>query len=124
MESADKFVAETNVIIGLAIQAHKELGYGFREKTYENALFVLLKQNNVPFETQKRYPIIFHGEKIDEFIPDLIIYGKIIVDLKTIPRISDIEIGQMLNYLKVTNLELAPILNFKNPRLEIKRVAN
>jgi GxxExxY protein len=123
MESGDKYSAETNEIIGLAIQAHKELGHGFREKTYENALLVLLKQHNIPFETQKRYPIIFHGEKIDEFIPDLIIYGKIIVDLKTIPQISDLEIGQMLNYPKVTNLELALILNFKNPRLEIKRVA-
>lgn len=62
-------------------------------------------------------------KKFDEFIPDLIIFGKIIVDLKTIPSITDVELGQMLNYLKVTKLELGLILNFKNSRLEIKRVA-
>lgn len=64
MESGEKYQNETNQIIGLAIKAHKDIGYGFREKTYENAFLVLLRKNGIPYETQKRYPIIYYSEKI------------------------------------------------------------
>ncbi len=104
------------------MQAHTELGYGFREKTYENAIVVLLKKHGIAYSQQTNFPIIFHGEKIDEFIPDLIIYGKIIVDVKTIDQITNTEIGQMLNYLKVTGHKLAIIINCKNKKLEVRRV--
>ena len=60
--------------------------------------------------------------KVGEFIPDLIVSGKVVVDTKTIPRITDHEIGQMLNYLRVTRLEVGLILNFKYSKLEFRRV--
>jgi GxxExxY protein len=99
------------------------LGHGFREKTYENALVYLLSKNNIPFQQQPKFPVIFDGVKIDEFIPDLILLNNIIVDTKTIERITDNEIGQMLNYLRITKLKLGLIINFKHAKLEYRRVS-
>lgn len=117
------FREESHRVVGCAMEVHRELGHGFREKGYENALTVLFRQQQIPFLQQPRFPLTFRGVKIDEFIPDLIVYEKIIVDTKTIDRIGQVEVGQMLNYLRATGLRLAIILNFKNPKLEFRRVA-
>jgi GxxExxY protein len=117
------FENETHTILQFCFQITNTLGHGFREKTYENALVHLLGRNNIPHLQQPRYPVIFDEVKIDEFIPDLIIYNNIIVDLKTIESITENEIGQMLNYLRVTKLKLALIINFKHARLQYRRVS-
>jgi GxxExxY protein len=118
-----KLSEETSTILRFAFQIGNTLGHGFREKTYENALVHLLKKNEIPYQQQSKYPIIFDGEKIDEFIPDLVVFGKIIVDLKTIDQIGNYEIGQMLNYLKVTKLTLGLIINFKTPKITYRRIS-
>jgi len=76
----------------------------------------------IPFLQQPRFPIIYREKQVSEFVPDLIAFDKIIVDTKVIERITDHEIGQMLNYLKVTGLPVGLILNFKNSKLEFRRV--
>ena len=125
MESEDPpflYAEESRRIIAAAMAVHNEVGYGFREKTYENSLVVAFQQEGIDYHQQPRFPVVFRGVKVDDFVPDLIAFGKIIVDAKAVDRISNAEIGQMLNYLRVTGLKLALLLNFKNPKLEIRRV--
>jgi len=99
-----------------------EVGSGLLEKVYENSLTVLFKQNGVAFDQQRRFPVLFRGVQVGEFIPDLIAFNSVIVDTKVIDRITDHERGQMLNYLRITKLRVGLILNFKNARLEFERI--
>ena len=114
--------AETEQIIGFAFEVLNEVGHGLHEKIYENALVVLFKQNSVAFDQQRRFPVLFRGVEVGEFIPDLIAFGSVIVDTKVIDRITDHECGQMLNYLRITKLRVGLILNFKHARLEFERI--
>jgi GxxExxY protein len=114
---------ETDAIIGSSYAVLNELGHGFHEKPYENSLVVEFGHRGIVFSQQPRYPIIYRGVQVSEYVPDLIVFGKIIVDTKVIDRITDLEVGQMLNYLKITGLAVGLILNFKNPKLEFRRVA-
>lgn len=99
-----------------------ELGHGFIEKPYENALVVEFEQHKIPCRQQSRYDILYKGVSVGTYIPDLIAFEKIVVDTKVIDRITDHEIGQMLNYLKITGLKVGLIINFKRAKLEWKRV--
>jgi GxxExxY protein len=114
--------AETEKIIGFSFEVLNEVGHGLNEKIYENSLTVLFKQNGVAFDQQRRFPVLFRGVEVGEFIPDLIAFGSVIVDAKVIDRITDHERGQMLNYLRITKLKVGLIINFKNARLEFERV--
>ena len=114
--------AETEKLIGFAFEVLNEVGRGLHEKIYENSLTVLFKLNAVAFDQQRRFPVLFRGVEVGEFIPDLIAFGSVIVDTKVIDRITDHERGQMLNYLRITKLRVGLILNFKNARLEWERV--
>ena len=116
------YKAESKQIIGCAMEVLNELGHGFHEKPYENALVVEFQFRGIPYEQQKLYEILYKQEKVGDYIPDLLAFGKIVVDAKVIEKISDREIGQMMNYLKITGYRLGYILNFKNPKLEWKRV--
>ena len=114
--------AETEAIIGFAFEILNEVGHGLNEKIYENALTVLFKLNGIAFDQQRRFPVLFRGIEVGQFVPDLIAFGSVIVDTKVIDRITDHERGQMLNYLRITKLRVGLIMNFKNARLEFERV--
>jgi len=88
--------AETEKIIGFAFEILNEIGHGLNEKIYENSLTVLFKLNNIAFDQQRSFPVFFRGGEVGEFIPDLIVFGSVIVDAKVIDRITDRERGQML----------------------------
>lgn len=105
------------------MEVSNAIGHGLYEKVYENALVVELGINDIAVEQQKNFPVIYKTVEVGKFIPDLICFEKIIVDTKTIPVISDREIGQMMNYLKITGMEVGLVINFKHARLEWKRVA-
>ena len=77
---------------------------------------------NIPYSQQEKYSVTYKGTPIGEYIPDLIVFDKIIIETKTVDRITDHERGQMLNYLKITRLSVGLILNFKNPKLEYERL--
>ena len=113
---------ETEKVIGFAFDVLNEIGHGLNEKIYENSLVVLFKQNGIAFDQQRRFPVLFRGVQVGEFVPDLITFGSVIVDTKVIDRITDVERGQMLNYLRITKLRVGLILNFKKPKLEFERV--
>ena len=92
------------------------------EKPYENALVVEFGLKNIPYKQQPRFDVVYKGVKVGDYIPDLIVFDKIVVDTKTIDRITDVERGQILNYLKITQLKVGLILNFKKPKLEWERL--
>ncbi|MGL5017429.1 MAG: GxxExxY protein, partial [Luteolibacter sp.] len=111
-----------DAIIGSAFDVLNEIGHGFHEKPYENSLVVEFGFRQIPFLQQPRYPLTYRGIQVSEYIPDLIAFGLVIVDTKVIERITDHEVGQMLNYLRITALPVGLILNFKNSKLEFRRV--
>lgn len=114
--------AETHQIIGCSMEVIKELGHGFNEKIYENALVVEFGLRGIPFVQQPEYPVVYKAANVGTYIPDLTCFHSVVVDTKTIEKITDHEIGKMLNYLKVTGLEVGLIVNFKYAKLEWKRV--
>ncbi|MCK5331101.1 MAG: GxxExxY protein [Candidatus Marinimicrobia bacterium] len=109
-------------IIGAAMEVHKELGPGFLESVYEEAFIVELKRLNISFEQQKKYYVNYKGIDIKEYYCDLVIDDKVIVELKAIKQIGDIERAQILNYLKVTKLRLGLLINFGGESLEYERI--
>jgi len=113
---------ESQQIVGAAIEVLNIIGHGFHEKPYENALAVEFRLRNIPYEQQKLYDIMYKEQKVGDYIPDLIAYNKVVIDTKVIERITDREIGQMMNYLKVTGFRLGYLLNFRRPKLEWKRI--
>mgnify|MGYP001270288747 FL=1 len=113
---------ETRQIIGSAIEVLNTLGHGLLEKPYENALVVEFQRRRIPYKQQPRFDVVYKGVKVGEYVPDLIVFEKVVVDAKVIEKITDHEIGQVLNYLKITRLNLGLILNFRCARLEWKRV--
>jgi len=117
------FKEETDQIIGSAFSVLNALGHGFHEKPYENALAVEFRHRGIPYDQQRRFPVCYSDVKVSEFVPDLIAFDKVIIDTKVVERIGDHEIGQMLNYLRITGLQVGLILNFKNAKLEFRRVS-
>ena len=113
---------ETHQIIGSAMEVLNEIGHGFHEKIYENALVVEFGLRRIPVSQQPDFPVIYKSVNVGSYVPDLICFEQVIVDAKTIEEITDHEIGRMLNYLKVTNLQVGLLINFKPPKLEFKRI--
>ena len=112
----------TGKIVGCAMALHNEIGHGLREKTYERALCIELKNTDLSYSQQEEFPVFYRDEKVDTYVPDLIVEQGVIVDTKTVETISDAEIGQMLNYLRIAVVEVGLIMNFKYPKLQFKRV--
>src|SRR6188472_1831498 len=95
-------------------------GHGLHEKIYENCLCVEFRR--ISYNQQERHQVLSKGELVGEYIPDLVVQHQLIVDTKTIDRITDHERGQRLNYLRITALPVGIILNFKQARLEWERL--
>ena len=112
----------TRKIIGAAMEVHRVLGAGFVESVYEESLAIEFGLRKIPYERQKPIDVIYKGRVAKHFICDFIVYGKIIVELKAIKEISDIEQAQVLNYLKSSELNLGLLLNFGSSSLEVKRL--
>jgi GxxExxY protein len=113
---------ETQRIIGCAMEVLNGLGHGLLEKPYENALVVEFGSRGIPYRQQPTFDVVYRGVRVGEYVPDLIVFDAVVVDAKVIEEITDHEIGQIINYLKITGLKVGLILNFKRARLEWKRV--
>lgn len=110
-------------IIGAAIEVHKELGPGFLEAVYQEALEIELGSRNIPFQAQKCVEIFYKNRTLNkEYIADFICYDKIIVEIKALEKLSGKEEAQILNYLKATRLRVGLLINFgSHGKLEWKR---
>lgn len=112
----------TEKIIGCAYTVSNALGAGFLEKVYENALAVELRNKQLNYKQQFPINVAYNGVVVGEYVSDLIIESKIIVELKASKSIDDSHVAQCLNYLKATNMRVGLIINFGKPKVEIKRV--
>ncbi|PYL09328.1 MAG: GxxExxY protein [Verrucomicrobia bacterium] len=109
-------------VIGAAIAVLNELKPGLDEKLYERALIIELKQRGHTISVQSSFPVFYRGELIGNLIPDLIVDNAVIVDPKVVAAFTDTHVAQMIGYLNIAQLDLAILINFKNARLEWKRV--
>ena len=109
-------------IIGCAMTVLNTLRPGLDEKRYENALVIELGKRGHRVQQQAQFPVHYDGQLIGTLIPDLIVDALVIVDPKVVSAFNDNHLAQMLGYLNITNLDLALLLNFKNAKLEWKRI--
>jgi GxxExxY protein len=112
----------TDRIIAAAIRVHKELGPGFLEILYEQALAIELASSDISFERQKPIPILYRGRVIGEHRLDLLVAGKVVIELKATSALEDIHFAIVRSYLKATGVHDALLLNFASVKLTVKRV--
>ena len=114
----------TRSVIGAAMAVLNELKPGLDEIFYERALVLELMALGHLADQRHEYPVHYRGHFLGNLIPDLIVDNKVIVDPKVVTAFNETHIAQMLGYLNITGLKLALLLNFKNARLEWKRIIN
>ena len=109
-------------IIGIAMEVHRELGPGFLEKVYENSMMLLLKEKGIEAKQQYPIPVHFKGTKIGEYFADILVDDKVILELKTVDKITNLFRAKAIHYLKATENKLAIIINFKSESLQYERI--
>lgn len=112
----------TYCVIGLAMEVHNKLGVGFLEKVYENALMVAFRRDGIHAQQQAPIKIHFEYVVVGDYVADILIEDKLILELKAVEAITAIHRAQVINYLKATGIRLALILNFGNPKLQHERI--
>ncbi|HMO25299.1 MAG TPA: GxxExxY protein [Tepidisphaeraceae bacterium] len=118
------FRDECYAIVGAAMAVHNELGAAFLEAVYHEAMEIELRERGIPFQSQVALPITYKGHVLRKaYIADFICFGKIIVEIKAISRLSKTDSAQAINYLAATGLRLAVLINFGDPaRLDWERI--
>ena len=112
----------TFAIIGAAMEVHRQLGCGFLEAVYQEALELELTGRGVPFRREVELPISYKGQRLNiTYRADFVCYDSVIVELKALAKIGGTEEAQILNYLKASECEIGLLLNFGAPSLEYKR---
>ncbi len=112
----------TDKIIKAGFEVYNQLGTGFVESVYEEAFVHELNLQNIAFEQQKAIDVYYKEKKVKQFFCDLVVEDKVIVELKAIKNITELEMAQVINYLKAANLEVGLLLNFGSKSLEFKRL--
>jgi GxxExxY protein len=110
----------TYAINGTVFEVNRALGAGFLEKVYENALLIELKERGLKAESQVPIKVFYKEKVVGEYVADLLVEGKVIVELKTVEELDKIHEAQLLNYLKATGIQAGLLINFKHPKAEIK----
>lgn len=114
---------EVFAIVGAAMEVSNELGSGFLEAVYQEALGIEFADRGIPFAAQVPIEIMYKGRRLSkEYIPDFICYEQIIVEIKALKQLTSNEEAQLLNYLKATGKPVGILINFGSPRLEWKRM--
>ena len=114
---------EAYKIVGACFEVHKELGSGFLEKVYHEALAIILAENHIPYEHEKELAIHFKGKLLNQkYYADFVCYDKIIIEIKTVSELNDIHRAQVLNYLKATGYKLGLLINFSKTSLQYERL--
>ena len=114
---------ESYKIRGALFAVHNELGCGFLERVYQDALEVEFRLRNIPYEREKAIQIVYKGEPLGEpYRADFVCYGKVIIELKSVSEILDVHRAQIINYLKATKMKLGFLVNFGEENLKIERI--
>lgn len=112
----------TEAILGCAIKVSRELGPGFLERVYENALAIEMRHAGLRFAQQKGLEVWYRGEPAGLFSADFLVEGRVLLELKAVKALDESHLAQGLNYLRSTGLEVCLLLNFGGPKLEIRRL--
>lgn len=112
----------TETILGCCFDVMNELGVGFLESVYKNALLIALKEKGLKVEVEKRFQVMFRERKIGLYIADLVVEGKVIIELKCCESLLGEHQAQLINYLKVSSILVGLLVNFRKRKLEYKRV--
>ena len=125
MTTSNEYQDEIYTIVGAAMEVQNELGLGFLELVYHDALNIELGLRGVPFETEKEIRIMYKGKPLDKvYKADLVCYGNIIVELKAVDKLLSEHTAQLLNYLKATGSTIGVLINFGEKPLRYKIVPN
>lgn len=123
MEYVNDLLAEK--IIGLCYKVHRELGPGFPERIYHNALIILFEEEKLKYETEKEFKVMFHNKNAGKFRCDLIVEEKVIVELKSVegymPKLFE---NTVVAYLKTTGLQTGLLVNFGGKSCTVRRLMN
>ena len=116
---------ESYKILGAAFAVHRELGCGFLERVYQDALEYEFRERGIPYEREKKIQIMYKGKLLGEpYRADFVCYGKIIIELKAVKTLEDTHYAQVLNYLKATKMKLGILVNFHDTFIVPKRIVN
>jgi GxxExxY protein len=107
---------------GAVFEVNRILGSGFLEKVYENALLIELKTRGLKAESQVPVKVFYKEKTVGEYIVDILVEKKVIVELKTVEKFDKVHEAQLLNYLKASGIQIGLLVNFKHPKAEIKRM--
>lgn len=119
----DKRDEKTYAIIGAAMAVHNELGCGFLEAVYQDALEVEFRKLGILYEREKRLDVFYSGQKLESFYrADFVCFDEIVVETKAISKMSGTEESQVINQLKASKLHKALLINFGTPKLDYKRM--
>lgn len=121
-EATHPYSQLTQAIIGIAIKVHKQLGPGFREKYYQRAMYLELQRSKLKFEREKKIRIPYGNVTLGYHIVDFAVENKVLIELKSMKELTDVEAGQLSTYLKLSNYKIGLLLNFGKTTLEIKRI--
>jgi len=111
----------TKKVIGEAMHVHRILGSGFLESIYHNSLLIRLKKLGLKAESQKPLPVYFEGELVGDFLADIIVENRLILELKAVSKLNSAHEVQLVNYLTATKIDIGLLLNFGAVSLEFKR---
>ncbi|MBP6965036.1 MAG: GxxExxY protein [Armatimonadetes bacterium] len=114
----------SRTVIGCAYTVGNNLGHGFLEKVYENALAHELRKSGLTARQQHAINVLYDGVVVGEYLADILVNDCVILELKTVKALDDVHMAQCLNYLKATGLNLCLLINFGTPRVQVKRVVN
>ena len=116
---------ENYAIVGILFEVHKNLGKGFSEIVYKDAIEFELQQNNIPYQREKEFAVNYKNTTLKyKFYADFVVYDKIILEIKTVDCFNNSHYNQCLNYLKVSKNKLAMLANFNLVSLEYERIIN
>ncbi len=115
---------ETHSIIGACIEVHKQLGTGFLEAVYQEALSIEFDIRKIPYKKEKSLPVVYKGKELQKkYYADFICYGKIIIELKAVTELASVHKAQVINYLKATNNKIGLLINFGDTTLKWERIS-
>ena len=114
----------TDRILKAAYTVHNELGCGFLEKVYQEALAIQMTEMNIPFEREKYLKVFYHGKCLQcDYIADIVVEGNVILELKAVTEMNTLFEAQLINYMKATHIKVGYLINFGQERLYYKRYA-
>ena len=114
----------TKTILKACFEVSNELGCGFLESVYEKALIIVLVENGLKVQSQVPLKVMFRGQTVGDFYPDMIIEDVVLLELKAVKVLAPEHLAQVMNYLKATGIEVGFLVNFGSPRLEYRRFGN